>query len=175
MIRPPLRSTPAVFCDVETTGLGPTAEIIEATVLDVRGRPLFDSLIRPADPYGYIAEEIHGISASQLAAAPAFAEIADQLRSALEGAILVCHNVEFDGGMLSASYTAHGIPAPATAGTMCTMEEAAQLLRPGRRISLSDAMDELRIPRPDGVAHRSGFDAECTRRIWNSLQSKIAA
>ena len=175
MIRPPLRSTPPVFCDVETTGLGPAAEIIEATVLDLRGRPLFDSLIRPADPYGYIAEEIHGISASQLVAAPSFVEIADHLRSALKGAILVCHNVDFDGGMINASYAAHRIQAPTPAGTMCTMEDAAQLLRPGRRISLSDTMDELRIPRPNGVAHRSAFDAECTRRIWNSLQSKIAA
>lgn len=160
-----------VFGDVETTGLGPGAEVIEITVLDEAGRPLFDSLIRPSDPYGYIAEEIHGITASQLAAAPSFGDLASDLRRALDSAVLVCHNAEFDTGMIFAAFAGNGLPAPSTAGVICTMTESAQLLRLGRRISLTDAMTGLHVAKPLGRPHRAGFDAECTRRLWNCLRT----
>jgi DNA polymerase III epsilon subunit-like protein len=158
-----------VFCDVETTGLHPSSEVVEATVLDVAGRPIFDSLIRPSDPYGYVAEEIHGISASQLAAAHPFADLSQDLYTALHGAVLVCHNADFDAGMITAAFASCELQPPVPSATVCTMAQAAALLRAGGRISLSAAMERLNVERPPGRAHRSMFDAECTRRLWNRL------
>ncbi|MEZ4673640.1 MAG: hypothetical protein R2932_05265 [Caldilineaceae bacterium] len=39
-----------VYLDTETTGVRSNAEIIEISIIDHTGAPLFDSLVRPAIP-----------------------------------------------------------------------------------------------------------------------------
>lgn len=65
-----------VFLDTETTGLqgryaGGKDEIVEVAILDNRGRPLINQLVRPSrqSPWPE-AQRIHGISPAVVANAP---------------------------------------------------------------------------------------------------------
>ncbi|WP_404500475.1 exonuclease domain-containing protein [Arthrobacter sp. GAS37] len=165
-----------VFIDVETTGLGPAAEVVEIAVLDESGAMLFESLVCPSDPWGYICEEIHGITARELASAPGFSMVAAELGRVLEGVVIAGHGVAFDAAMIQAGYSRAGEPAPSWSGTLCTMELAAERFGLEGRISLSSALARAGLVPPPGRAHRAGRDAEASRLLWLTLdRSRPAA
>lgn len=58
----------------------------------------FDTLINPERDVGPVG--VHGITATMVEAAPLFSEVAYTLSRRLHGAILVAHNLAFDGRML---------------------------------------------------------------------------
>ena len=159
------------YLDVETTGIGVEDEIVEVAVLDEAGELLFQTLLRPVLDHSSLATEIHGITAEELATAPLLPEVAEQLAAVLAGAVVVCHNAEFDTDAIQRACTLHGVPAPAWASVECTMAAAAERFRPGRRISLHDTMNALGLESPLGRAHRAARDAECARRVHLALQA----
>src|SRR4051812_24564913 len=90
--------------DLETTGLVPGQDaVVEVCVVlvDADGEPQDDwhSLVRPWRPLD--ASHVHGIREPDLAGAPSFAEVADDLAALLEGRVLVAHNAGFDAAMLT--------------------------------------------------------------------------
>jgi ATP-dependent DNA helicase DinG len=93
--------------DLETTGLveDPEAELLEfgAVLLDPReGRVrTARSLVRPVRPLPRAIERLTGLSHSDLADAPAVAEIAASVASLLAGRTLVAHNAAFDRHFLA--------------------------------------------------------------------------
>jgi DNA polymerase III epsilon subunit family exonuclease len=122
----------AVF-DCETTGTDPAAdEIVSLAVvrLDADGveRARYATLVRPAGPIPPEATAVNGIADVDVADAPAFAEIADEVLSLLDGAVFVAHNAEFDLPLLQHGFARAGIAyrPPAVA---CTLE-AYRLLEP---------------------------------------------
>ena len=74
-----------VFLDTETTGLDDTAEVIEIAIVDAAGAVIFESYCRPTVPVDPGAQAVHGIGPEKLATAPAWPEIAERVRAALEG------------------------------------------------------------------------------------------
>lgn len=97
-----LRGAPVAVVDVETTGLEPTARVVQiaVVVVDALGtaepRVMLDTLVNPGHAIPAEATRIHGISTEDVAGAPSFAEIADQLAQALEGRIVAAYNAPFD-------------------------------------------------------------------------------
>jgi DNA polymerase-3 subunit epsilon len=92
-----------VILDCETTGFGGGDRIIELAAVTIDGKSLetvdeFDTLINPQRDVG--RTNIHGITASMVAAAPTFAEIAATVARLLDGAVLVAHNLPFDARMV---------------------------------------------------------------------------
>ena len=87
------------FVDLEMSGLDVTKDrVIEVCIQRVRaGQTLstFTSLVRP-DNIAIDNSHIHGIEASELASAPLFAEVAEKIRSDLDGAIFVAHGAIWD-------------------------------------------------------------------------------
>jgi DNA polymerase-3 subunit epsilon len=75
-----------------------------------------------ADPKRDIgATSIHGLSASDLVEAPAFAELLPELVQALDGAaFLAAHNARFDAMFLHSEFELAGL-APPPADWLCTM------------------------------------------------------
>ena len=96
----------AVF-DLETTGFGRTARIVEIALvtLDPSGTitEVWETLVNPGITIPN--SHIHGISDQDVANAPDFAEIAGLLAAKLDGHVLVAHNLRaFDLPILTSHY-----------------------------------------------------------------------
>lgn len=114
--------------DCETTGLNAARadRIIElaAVVIDTAGGVAreFVSLINPGRDVGKTS--LHGITASDVADAPAFQDIIGHVTEVLDGTIaLAAHNVGFDHRFLRREFERAGIESPDVA-TLCTMRLA---------------------------------------------------
>lgn len=129
----------AVF-DCETTGVDPARdEIVSLAIvrLDADGRETDRRmwLVRPEQPIPAAATAVHGIADDDVAHAPRFAEIADEVLGLLDGEVFVAHNATFDLRMLQRALarlepcanSSQRTYAPA--GVACTLE-AFRLLEP---------------------------------------------
>jgi len=91
-----------VFLDTETTGLrgcyaDGSDEIVELAILDNRGKPLVNQVVRPARRKLWPeAQRIHGISPAMVANAPKLDELLPQLARAIHGCVVVIYNAAFD-------------------------------------------------------------------------------
>lgn len=102
----------ALFLDTETTGLHAGAEIVELSLIDSRGQPLLDTLIRPKRPIPPALTRIHGIDNAMVADAPRWPEIHERLLELLKGRQVVIYNAEFDLRMLAQAASQHRLPWP---------------------------------------------------------------
>jgi DNA polymerase III epsilon subunit family exonuclease len=122
----------AVF-DCETTGTDVAADEIVSLALvrlDPDGAEVarYTTLVQPSRPIPAEATAVHGISDEDVADAPAFAEIAEELLDLLAGAVFVAHNASFDLGMLQRAFVNAGV-AYRPPSVACTLE-AFRLLEP---------------------------------------------
>lgn len=87
--------------DIETSGLNPEAgDIIMICALELlddrQSGSAFQTLVKPSRPLISAAEDLTGITNEMLAAAPSFAEIADEFLDHIADAELVCINAPFE-------------------------------------------------------------------------------
>jgi len=99
----PLRSLPLAILDVETTGLGPGAQVIEVAVahLDLGSdapRLVFAERVRPTVPIDEGATKAHGITAEDLVDCRSWAEALPDVLAACAGRVPVAYNAPFDFG-----------------------------------------------------------------------------
>jgi DNA polymerase-3 subunit epsilon len=91
---------PLVFVDIETNGLSAVSgRVIEVAAIRVENNQIvhkFTTLLDPETELPYFITDLTGIAQEDLQGAPTFAQIADDLHQALDGAIFVAHNVSFD-------------------------------------------------------------------------------
>lgn len=96
--------------DTETTGVYSSDRVVEVAVvtlaLDGEVIDTFDTLVNPCRDVS--ASHVHGITASMVADAPTFEEIAGDVAVRLHGACLVGHNIPFDRRMLAGEFTRLG-------------------------------------------------------------------
>ncbi len=91
-----------VYLDTETSGLkglyaGGTDEIVELAILDNRGKPIINQLIRPALRNSWPqAQRIHGISPAMVADAPTLDMLLPEITAAVSGCQVVIYNKAFD-------------------------------------------------------------------------------
>jgi DNA polymerase-3 subunit epsilon len=85
-----------IYLDTETTGTGPTAEVIEVGVVDSQGEVLFSSLVRPRGSIEPEAMRVHNITPELVATAPGWAEIWPGLRAVLTNQHVGAYNSDFD-------------------------------------------------------------------------------
>ena len=122
----------AVF-DCETTGTDPAVdEIVSLAVvrLDADGAETarYTRLVRPSRPIPAEATAVHGITDEDVAGAPRFAAIGEELLALLDGAVFVAHNVSFDLPMVQHAF-ARAVIAYRSPAAACTLE-AFRLLEP---------------------------------------------
>ncbi len=97
----PLGDVRFAVVDVETTGMRSRGDdrITEIAIVHVDGPRIelaFDSLINPGRPIPYFIQDLTGIRDRDVADAPRFEDIADQVVAALAGRVFVAHNALFD-------------------------------------------------------------------------------
>ncbi len=85
-----------VYLDTETTGLHPTAEVIELGVIDDQENVLFESLIKARGKIDPAAIRLHGITPEMLAEAPTWDQVWPQIEAVLLDKMIGVYNVEFD-------------------------------------------------------------------------------
>ena len=94
-----------VMLDLETTGGSATQDrITEIAMVRVENGTVaarWSSLVNPGQPIPPFIESLTGIDDTMVAQAPRFAELLPQVKTLLQGAVLVAHNVRFDHGFLA--------------------------------------------------------------------------
>ena len=126
--------------DLETTGLSPETHdrVVEIGVVYVSDRgeiqDRWSTLVNPKRDVG--PTRIHGITATDVSAAPTFAELAPYVLRAVEGRTIVAHNVMFDLRFLAHEIVRSGLPLdPLPLNGVCTMAwSTAYLNAPSRRL-----------------------------------------
>jgi DNA polymerase III subunit epsilon len=171
MVRSLARHTYAIV-DTETTGLAAShGQIIEIGILRVENGVVvktFKSLINPGRLLSHTIRGITGITDEELALAPAFEDVAEEIYDTLEGAILVAHNARFDYSFIKSEFAR--LERKFTAKTLCTVK-LSRLMFPEQRAHNLDALIEthgLTI----ASRHRAYDDAEVLWQLFQALEKK---
>jgi len=166
-----------VVLDTETTGLNAEAghRIIEVGCVELDDRAYTGrTLHRYINPQREIeagAQDVHGITSEQLADAPLFAEVADELREFIADSELIIHNAPFDVGFLDAEYkrldAAHG-----SVGEWATVLDTLLLARdtyPGQANSLDALCRRLNVDNSGREYHGALLDAQLLAEVYLSM------
>lgn len=162
-----------VFLDCESTGLDHTDQVVELSILGADGGLLFTSLVRPTCPMSPGAAAVHRIPAADLASAPAWPDVYEDIRAVLEGRAVVAFNATFDRDLIHQTCVAHGLPQLAVARWLCPM----RLLTPlngGRWPTLQLALWMAGAKPGAGDAHRAPADAESARQLVLAIVAKAS-
>jgi len=124
-------------------------------------------LIKPRLPISDEITKITGIDDAMVKDAPAFAQVAPQIKILIEGATcVIAHNASFDREMIDIEFERIGqkIAWPAV---VCTVEQTIHLV--GHRLTLT-ALYEYLFSERFPEAHRARNDvmalARCVRELW---------
>lgn len=98
-----------VILDTETTSLD--GEIVEIAVIDCKGNPLINTLVKPLISISSEATRIHGISDDDVFFAPSFTEVYPQIKQVLDGKIALIYNASFDVGILNDCCNLYNLPS----------------------------------------------------------------
>lgn len=152
-----MRHRPLVFLDIETTGgsarLSRITEIGALRVEDGRVVRRYSQLLNPECPVPPFIVRLTGISDDMVAQAPLFAEIADDLRELLDGAIFVAHYVQFDYGFIMQEFAR--LHQPFEMDRLCSVRLSRRLYPEQPRHGLDYVIERLGLR----VEHRHrGFD-----------------
>ena len=163
-------SIPFAVLDVETTGLGPTDRIVEIAIATLDPDTLqvieeYDTLVNPLRDIPGPVSAIHGLTASDLEAAPTFAEIAPALATRLNGAVLIAHNASFDVRMLDQEFQRASLPFDG--GTpFCTCTAVGRMTLPCACTSHGIAISDH---------HRALADVRATAALYAALSHRKRA
>jgi exodeoxyribonuclease X len=127
-------------------------------------------LVKPPQPIKYFATAIHGIKTADVASAPAFASIADEVRQALSGKVIVAHNASVDMGVLHHELGDWDCPE-----AFDTLRLARRLLPGQDNYRLGTLVRALSLD--TGLAgtlkpHRAAYDALVTARLFACLATR---
>jgi len=93
-----------VFVDTETTGISPEDVVIEVGVVDLQGKTLFESFIKPSIPIPADAIAVHHITEAMVAEAPFWKDIWQELKSVLADRFVGMYNADFDLRMMKQTH-----------------------------------------------------------------------
>lgn len=167
----------ALVLDTETTGLGERDEIVEISIIDMRGNVFIDTLIKPTILIPPSASAIHKITNMDISCAPYITKIITELLHLFQNNTVAIYNAEFDLRMLRQSLHAHGqiLPNNLRDNVCCAMElysifngEYDKSKMGYKWIGLGSAAARLGIIVPSNL-HRAKIDAELTRQIISKI------
>ena len=169
-----LASARFAFLDLETTGLSPWFgdRVCEVGIVISEGKRIkqrYQQLVNPERELSPGAASTNGLSDEELLSAPFFAEIADDVLEWLRGAVVVCHNAQFDIQFLDSEFKRLGreIQIP---NLIDTLNLARQFynLPSNSLLSIAEAFHV-----PMGTAHRALDDALTARGIFFAMMDGL--
>jgi DNA polymerase III epsilon subunit-like protein len=164
-----------VAVDVEGNGHQPPDLVELATVPIVGGRVGEPAswLVRPDQPIKQFASRIHGITNTNVADAPTFADIKDDVARALRADAIVAHNAHVDLAVLRRKLTGWTPPEQ-----FDTLKLARRLLpnQDSYRLGSLTSAFELATGLPEALSpHRATYDVLVTARLFVLLASKTGS
>jgi len=173
---------PMAVVDFETTGLDPAVDrVLEVGVVFLDAGMVsarHNYLVNPVIPVPDEARAIHGITDEELADAPRFEQIVDELRGLLRGRIPVAYNAGFDRRFLDAELARLGPPAadepPAFRPGVDWIDPlvwSRELHADEKSHKLGDVCTRMGIELVQ--AHRAAGDAEATGRVLLELSGTM--
>lgn len=155
--------------DVEGNGQQPP-DLVEAAVVPIVGGVVGQPrswLVRPSRPITSMARRIHKITNEDVAGRPPVAEVAQEIRRELDGAVFVAHNAHIDLGVLVRELPGF---TPAL-GVIDTVKLARKLLAGRASYKLGALATDLELvcELPEGLRpHRAEYDAlVCARLLFH--------
>jgi DNA polymerase-3 subunit epsilon len=164
----------SVLFDTETTGLDPLTgdRVIEVAAIELINelptRNTFHRLIHPQRDIPAEATRVHGITLDQLANAPRFEAIADDLLAFLGDGRLVAHNAPFDFGFLDAEFARCGRPKLDRARMIDTLS-LAKTRFPGMPNSLDALCRRFGIDLSERSTHNALLDCRLLAEVYVEL------
>ncbi len=160
------------FCvlDFETNGFAPGDRAIEIGISRWRGgeeNATFESLLDPGTGVSPFVTRLTGIRGGDLEGQPAFPEILPRVMEMLEDAVLVAHNLPFDGRILESEIARAGVDKMLRNSRVCTLKLARRLLPKDDPKNL-DALAE-RFGLQFLARHRALGDARVTGALLHKL------
>ncbi len=160
---------PLAFVDLETTGATATSDrITEIGIIavDEDGSVCeWQQLVNPGTRIPPFIEQLTGISNELVAAAPAFADVADETLHRLEGRLFIAHNARFDYGFLKNEFKRLGVTFRAP--VLCTVKLSRSLFPEYRRHNLDSLIERHNLA--VGARHRALADAQLIRQFWQKI------
>lgn len=158
---------PLVFVDIETTGVSYSRNrIIEVAAIRVENNQITDSFTSLVDPQTELPpfiSSLTGIYTADLAGAPTFYDVADELYRIMDGAVFVAHNVRFDYGFLKREFADTG--RKFNPKLLCTVRLSRALFPSERHHKLQNLIDRCGIVVES--RHRAHDDAKA---MWHFIQ-----
>ncbi|HDX9655320.1 TPA: 3'-5' exonuclease [Bacillus wiedmannii] len=151
-----------VILDTETTGLTLRDQIIEISVIDLTGKILLNSLVKPTIIIPAEATSIHGITNEMVQGAPSWTTIYKELREVTVGKTILIYNAEFDLGMIENNCIANNVEFK-DFKSICVMKMYADYVDSKRWISLSDATELT-------IKHRAAADCFAVLELLQQLK-----
>lgn len=158
--------------DVETTGFSYGDRIIEIGVVLLDDHAQLQSewstLVQPHRdiPNSFV----HGITSTDLRAAPDFPQISVELAHQLEGRLLVAHNAAFDQRFLQSELQQAGVIGDLSHSFLCTRRLSSTLL-PGKPQKLSDCLETVGVK--NDAEHAALGDARATAQLFGVLRQQL--
>lgn len=170
-----LNEAPLVFLDVETTGLAPNNgdRVVEIALLKTIGSTPADQVHHLVNPQRMIPQEVvrvHHITDAMVSNKPTFADVAMQVQTIVDGAILVGHNVLFDIAFISREFELAGKKF-AWGSALDTLRLSRRTLNRGRN-SLQLLVKALPLD-ISAQAHRAMGDVLATWRLFDYIISGL--
>ena len=163
--------------DTETTGFGPSAKIVELSVVFFTGGEVVEEwseLFWPGDinwDKAQKALEVNGLSREQLQGKPKFYEVRNEIVERFKGEkVWVSHNTPFDMKMLEQEFKQLGEPMPRPDFSLDTMmlDVYCNQYVKSRKLDFVSARWNIVL---EG-AHRASADAiACGKVLWAMAQS----
>ncbi|MFO0658520.1 MAG: 3'-5' exonuclease [Polyangiaceae bacterium] len=170
----PIAETSFVFLDLEMTGLDPkqdrVCEVCAIRTLGERVEHTLSTLVNPQVPVGASAN-IHGLSDELLSGAPRFEQIAEQLATLVEGAIVVGHGIVHDRQFLEHELARYSY-SPQLAGWLDTLPMARRAIHL-KSHQLRKLTAELGIEHVN--PHRAHDDAHAVMGLFLKLKEMLGA
>ncbi|MGQ7462324.1 bifunctional DnaQ family exonuclease/ATP-dependent helicase [Streptococcus suis] len=158
--------------DLEATGTGADAKIIQIGIVLVENGEIIDSYASDINPYEPLDDHIKnltGITDQQLSQAPDFGQVAGTIYDMIGDAIFVAHNVKFDANLLAEAlfFEGYELLTPRV-----DTVELSQLFFPAfDKYSLGNLAEHLYLDLDQ--AHTAISDAKATARLLIKIQEKI--
>ncbi len=155
-----MNDTTLAIVDVETTGASAAVgRVIEVGILRIENGVVvktYKSLIDPGQPIPEFITGMTGISDADVASAPTFAAVADDVLELFADATFVAHNAAFDYGFLKAEFKRLGYTF--TLPRLCTVRLSRAVFPEHRHHNLS------------ALIERHGFAIESRHRAFDDAQ-----
>jgi DNA polymerase III subunit epsilon len=167
--------------DTETTGMTDTDVVIEIGVVDLTGKTLFESLIKPSIPIPPDSIAVHGITEGMVASAPSWKDIWPELLSVLEDRFVGMYNLDFDLRMMKQTHARYWLDWPMDDKRFfCVMKLYAAFYGQPNRFGRGYRFHKLEaagaacgIPLPN--AHRAVDDALLTAALFKYIADYSAS